>query len=502
MDPRPLRAWLEVAAATGDRVLAAEAAARAVRGDGWDVVTRAGPLSRASLAVADADLGLDHRLEVRPISTPSLIAQVPAGAPYPVWDAVDRKRRGAWDTPPELVRRVVDLALAATTRRLSRGVDPACGTGGFLVALAERGVEQVAGVELDAAAAAVARVAVPRARVVVADGLTLDFEADLVVGNPPFVAPEHQDKASRAATRAAVPGLVGRFDLAVPFATRGVERLRPGGGLGMVLPASIFCEPYAQALRSAWLREEAITGLVGPLDFPGARGRVMLLGLRRGGPPVPLPSGALPTELLSLQGAPLDPIILPGDAELVRRIHGRSLPLGALCEVDTGVVSHGPRGGKAALLEAAPGPGLVPYVDAADLGRGAVRGLRYEPAQMHRAKRPGLFSAPKLLVQRIRGGGPLRVWLDEAGLFAGHTLLVVLPRPGAPPLARLQALLQSPLVQGLLRLDWGARLDLYPRDLAALPVPVTWLEAPSAPLEVAWELKPDEVRRLEAVAAG
>ncbi|HVK30274.1 MAG TPA: N-6 DNA methylase, partial [Nocardioides sp.] len=59
----------------------------------------------------------------------------------------DRRRaQGAFYTPPELVAWVLDRALPATGSVL----DPACGTGHFLVAAARRlGVRAVHGSDLD-----------------------------------------------------------------------------------------------------------------------------------------------------------------------------------------------------------------------------------------------------------------------------------------------------------------------------------------------------------------
>ena len=74
-----------------------------------------------------------------------------------------------------------------------------------------------------------------------------------------------------------------------------------------------------------------------------------------------------------------------------------------MAEVDTGVVSHGPGGGKSRLISDTAAPGRVPYVDARDLAAGRTRWLNYQPALMHRPKRPELFTSPKVLVQRLRG---------------------------------------------------------------------------------------------------
>ena len=132
----------------------------------------------------------------------------------------------------------------------NHAMDPAAGTGTFLVALAEHNIPHIQGVEPDPAVAAVARVAVPSADIRVADGFAIADETDLLVGNPPFVPPERQERPLRDALRARLPWLSGRFDLAVPFAAIAVERVRPGGGVGLVLPAPMMVQPYAQPLSS------------------------------------------------------------------------------------------------------------------------------------------------------------------------------------------------------------------------------------------------------------
>ena len=67
--------------------------------------------------------------------------------------------------------------------------------------------------------------------------------------------------------------------------------------------------------------------------------------------------------------------------------------------------------------------------------------------------------------------------------------------------ADLLSLVQSPLVDALIRLQHGARLDLYPRDVAAIPVPRSWVAGQVASPAEAWGLSGAEVERLHAVAA-
>ena len=499
-DSRALEAWLAAAARGRDDVAACTAAAESVADDPWAVVTQAGALARARRATATEDLGLTEALAVRHVDAAGVVCQIAAGAPYPAFDRPGRQRAGAFDTPAATVHRVVAGARAAARGAVRIARDPACGSGAFLIALAEAGVPEREGVELDPRAAAVARIADPGACIVHGDGLVPRAPLDLVVGNPPFVPPERQDRDLRKRLRARYPWMSGRFDLAVPFAVVALEGLRAGGGAGLVLPASLLWQNYARSWRQRILQTHAITLLSGPESFPGAAVEVCLLGLCAGGGPAHLPGGLAAAECLSLPNVPLHPALRPGDAALVAHVRARSVELATLAEVDTGVVSHGPDGGKARLLHDEPGPGRVPYVDAADLQRGRTRWLAYTPERMHRAKRPELFENPKLLVQRLRGKGPIRVWLDRTGLYAGHTLTVVRPLGDVPPLEKLASLLQAPEVDGLLRLERGQRLDLYPRDLAELPVPRAWLDGQAAPLAQAWALDPTQVARLRAWA--
>jgi hypothetical protein len=57
-------------------------------------------------------------------------------------------------------------------------------------------------------------------------------------------------------------------------------------------------------------------------------------------------------------------------------------------------------------------------------------------------------------------------------------------------------LITDPLVDGLLRMERGSRLDLYPKDVRAIPVPMAWKENPTLPLSTAWGLTTEQGQRL------
>lgn len=160
-----------------------------------------------------------------------------------------RRRTGSFYTPEPFVKWLVEQALLPVLRLCAapeqilglRVADPACGAGYFLIeagwalagALADRtGLQQadclpivqtcLTGVDVDGDALAVARGVLPGARLVHADGLTADWggQYDVILGNPPF------------------GGGTGRANLASRFLLHGLERVRTGGRIGLILPKS------------------------------------------------------------------------------------------------------------------------------------------------------------------------------------------------------------------------------------------------------------------------
>lgn len=497
-----LDAYLDAAARGADHIGAVTAAGEAVAARPWDVVHQAGRLARARMATADEDLGLTATLSVVRPDSRAAVVRVDRGQPHPRQDHPGRRSRGAFDTPVDLARRVVHSAVQACDGRPKVGLDPACGTGAFLVAMTEAGIPEIYGTDLDPSALAIAQIAAPRARVVVEDALKWGPQVDVVCGNPPYVPPERQDKQLRAELRRRFPWLKGRFDLVIPFAATAAQRVRDGGGLGLVLPASALVQNYGSTLRRRWVQRHRFVDLSGPHPFPGASVDVMLVVLQAERGPAPLPAyGLAPEELLRLDKVPLNPDLKPGDVDLVDHVRGNSTPLGDLALVDTGLVAHGPDGGKAKLISEQPAEGLVPYADARDFFSGRRLWLDYNPRRMHRAKTPELFEQPKIVIQRLRGKGPVRAAVDRDGIYVGHTCTVVQRRDTEIPLERLLDVVRSPIVDALTRITAGQRLDLYPRDVAAFPVPKIWATDPSVPLGEALGLDAAQIERLDALAA-
>ena len=185
-----LGAYLKRVASDGDHEAGVVAAARAVGRRPWDVVRFAGLLARCRLAEADKDMGLTAQLRPVPLDSRVAVARIAAGQPFPQLKHPGRRKRGAFDTPIDMARQVVKTALRSARGPVRTGLDPACGPGSFLVAMAEAGVPEVFGTDIDALALQVAQIACPSARLLEEDGLRHGPEVDLICGNPPFVPPE------------------------------------------------------------------------------------------------------------------------------------------------------------------------------------------------------------------------------------------------------------------------------------------------------------------------
>lgn len=171
-----------------------------------------------------------------------------------------RRALGAWYTPEALVARLADwltddVAPRSDGRPL-RVVDPACGDGRLLSAVADRLEAQGVAVEAigcDIDPAALAAVADRRIRCVAGDALTLDWgglglaDADLVVGNPPFLS-----QMAAATTRGAASDRGGGpyADAAMEFCCLAVDLCRDGGRVALVLPQSVLAARDAGPLRA------------------------------------------------------------------------------------------------------------------------------------------------------------------------------------------------------------------------------------------------------------
>lgn len=205
-----------------------------------------------------------------------------------------RKARGAFFTPAALCDYIAKWAIRSPGDVV---LEPSCGEAAFLTSAARRLDDlgapseemQLFGVELHRASAASAVAMVAQAgraaQVDVGDFFAKagDRRFDAVIGNPPYVRYQGFAGESRAAGRqAALRGGVGLTALAsswAAFTVHAAEFLRPGGRLGLVLPAELLTVNYAAGVRRYLMKQFGRVRLVVFTErvFPGVLQEVVLL---------------------------------------------------------------------------------------------------------------------------------------------------------------------------------------------------------------------------------
>lgn len=216
--------------------------------------------------------------------------------PQPDTDVL-RKSRGAFFTPPAIARYVTAWAVRSASDHV---LEPSCGEAAFLLAAGARQAElgaddlqgppgHLVGVELHDASANEARRHLHSGGLAEAQVQQGDFFAqepaptfDAVIGNPPYV--RYQDfAAGRAASQAAAlragVRLTGLASSWAAFTIHASLFLKPGGRLGLVLPAELLSVNYAAQVREYLMKRFARVRLVMFTErvFPGVLEEVVLL---------------------------------------------------------------------------------------------------------------------------------------------------------------------------------------------------------------------------------
>jgi adenine-specific DNA-methyltransferase len=170
-----------------------------------------------------------------------------------------RKARGAFFTPPELSRYVVEWALRSKDDKV---LEPSCGEASFLIEAGRalrKFSEQLHGIEIHRASAVQAKSLLADAgfdaNVRVSDFFECETksEYDAVVGNPPYVRyQQHSGAARLKSVEAALAQGVRLNGLASSWAAFTVQAaafLKKEGRLGLVLPAELLSVNYAAPVR-------------------------------------------------------------------------------------------------------------------------------------------------------------------------------------------------------------------------------------------------------------
>jgi adenine-specific DNA-methyltransferase len=186
-----------------------------------------------------------------------------------------RKVRGAFFTPNGITSHLAQWAIRSSRDRV---LEPSTGEAAFLTAAVTRlrdlGATRpsVDGVEIHGPSAAEARSAVAAAggsaRIQVSDFFVVEADGayDAVIGNPPFIryqqwTGDQRDRARFAALQQGV-ALTGLSSSWAAFVAHSAGFLKPGGRLGLVLPAELLSVNYAAPVRRFLLENFASVELI------------------------------------------------------------------------------------------------------------------------------------------------------------------------------------------------------------------------------------------------
>lgn len=210
-----------------------------------------------------------------------------------------RKARGAFFTPEAICEFVAEWAIRGQNDTV---LEPSCGEAAFLLAAGRRlrdlgSIEPaLAGAELHASSARRARRDLAaqdlNAHITTGDFFAVDPEPryDAVVGNPPYVRYQDFSGASRAASqRAALRAGIRLTHLASSWAAFTIHSalfVRPGGRLGLVIPAELLSVNYAAGVREYLMQRFGRVTLVLFKErvFPEVQEEVVLLMAEGKGP--------------------------------------------------------------------------------------------------------------------------------------------------------------------------------------------------------------------------
>ncbi len=418
--------------------------------------------------------------------------------------AAERKRRGQWVTPWPLVEAVVERALVD----LPRGgtvVEPACGDGRFLLAVARRRPDlRLVGLDADPLALEAARVTLAGLDVELrlADALAEPLPpADLVLGNPPWIRVQNLDPAVREQLWARFRTATDKNDIASCFVE---HALAAAPRVAFVLPRNWLSLKSFHALREA----VAAGGGDGLFELPDG-----LFGARVQS--VALFAGAFdgpPRE----QAGTFDGRALSVHTRLHRGPHSWTLdgpppelpgrPLGDYVTVHMGVVCGdydryvNQVGDHPLDRPTARGRDVAPF-------RIEDRGefVRYDPRDMLERKpwvapkHRGLFDVAEKVVLAGASGRVLRAAVDDRRRYVLDSCYVFHPREGVDLSAwALAGLLNAPQVA-----DWYGARHPAPRvkgvEVVRIPVPTPpWPGVEAAARAVAAGAPPQQLE--DAVA--
>jgi len=433
-----------------------------------------------------------------------------------VWEALlasrraERKRAGAFYTPEALTASLLAEAWKHLPPVPPGGVltilDPACGTGNFLMAAAERwragqgGTSpyrlKLCGADLSQAALTIAAArlnhAFPGVETVFFPGDALWNDAlpraDLAVGNPPFVPLTMLSDHEKARLRERFECASGRFNLFMLFLELCAKRILVPGGVGaLVLPDRFLRNVQLARWRKKFTEHEELLAVVEPpraaRHFAAVVECVGVVWRRQ--TPAPEAEFDCGTRRLAVAGFPENLFAAPGATP---EEPFPTAALGEIAAIRDGIIQS--KVGDRLFRTEAPHKDCRKLLIGSDITPGEIhfrhRYADYRPAVMKREERrrggaglrmrsPEIFERPKILTRQT--ADRIIAAYDRAGeYFYANTLHGITPDPARVDPEYLLSYLNSRRAQEAYRALSGERGRPFAQVkiaiLRRLPVPL------------------------------
>ncbi len=406
-------------------------------------------------------------------------------------DLSRRKKTGRYFTPAAVTASLCDLTLEKADGTPYSVLDPCCGTGNFLIALAARGVPAAAmhGFDLDTLSVLLCRISLFLAdgeqtyedlcrRIVKKDSLSgqIGRKYALVAGNPPWGYAYTDAELDRLARKyaSASKGGAESFDL---FVEMGLRSLEDGGRLSFVVPEAILTVASHEAARSEIIKNASFSfvSYLGNV-FSDVRCPAILLGLekRRGGvagcdvirggerftirQDRPLSTSGFSLRTDDAKWEMLGKIErLPGARFLRDRA---DFALGIVTGNNREFVSEGGESGEPVLR----GSDVFKYRTREPLTR-----IIFEPQRFQQCAPEKIYRAEEKLVYRFICEEPVFAY-DAAGTLSLNSCNVLIPRIRGLRTKYILAVLNSGVASFFLREKYGS-VKLLRSHIESLPIP-------------------------------
>lgn len=424
-----------------------------------------------------------------------------------VADRQRHRKTGRYYTVDRVVAYLVDRVLGQLPPG-SRVLDPSAGSGAFVKALTDRGVDAW-GIDTDPEALELCRRRAPGARLIRGDALSGDVpgEFDGVVGNPPYIAsglrgaraidPERQAFLKERYPEAAQYKL-NTYPI---FIQRALELVRTGGIVGYILPDSLLTGRYFTRLRRLLAEQTELleVTLIREDFWPHGRvGQSILLIFRKQSP---APGHRVVVKVCDKLGevSAAGTLIAQGelgrgpasrwslvtcadDRELLGLVEACPARLGEVAESYSGLI--GRNGQQSLLAGKEPGGGLVGRLlrSGREIDRYAVNWsgehVRLDPHLIKSGGKLPYYRDPKLLLRQT--ADTVRAVFDDQGFFCLNNIHLLRPRRAGIDLHYILAVMNSRLIERYYRLIAMETGRLYAQvDLDLLEeVPLPPMEGP------------------------